>query len=1057
MYNDGRSHIKSIRLPDQRSTNSASKTITALRSRQKLASIQQLPTIGNRQTSPLSEVCYTISGRDFLYQDSLILWTGDPTFTADGNVIVSGEFADYSTAGIGSVLIDGGFCMKTDMEGNVIWAKLYDSTAHTDFDYMNYFKSIELRNGSILLAGRTTNKFSKNDDFVLTMLDNNGNIIWLKTYESKFWQGFNGSGDYFLLQDLKEDPTTGEIYFVGAHWGGASTITKVDPANGQIIWSTGYQTYAGDQAFGIVINSNDLLLFQLQYGSYNDCYINVIALAKSNGDTLYTKNIRQTGPDYEGRLFRTFGVVKQDNGHFLLSGPTTLYFEFPVYTGTRDLYHAGIIELDENLNFVKAWGFKNRVESNGYNTKISLNPDGTGVFTMFHYISGYNGEAHISLFKNDIIYHQRKRVHINEGIPYEPPTLRMPDGGFLNIKQLGDSTVMSVDGSRIDYYRMHTSDTASACLGQKDSATSIWYFYFEPHPYSRIAMIHKNVFKESRIKTFKISNFTAAPQPACQIISHCDSLAIEADAAIVCPGTSVVVTIHKNKECGSLVPLVYDTNWVKYVTRLTDTTYSFQFRQPGKGYIHASLLGCTLREDSVSIEVLPARNSLDLGKDTVICPGNLVTINAGKGFASYLWQDGSIDSTFTVTMPGIYYVTAMNGCGNIYYDTVEVRDHLPVSIDIGYDRTKCNNDTLHLNAPSGFLNYTWSNNYNISSTTSQNVVINPLKDTTYYIKAEKTAGCFAYDTVRVTVYHSPSINLGADKSFCSGDSVVFNAGNGFNQYLWSNNNTLQQITVKNTGTFSVIGTTVEGCKSYDTAKVTTIFTNPVVNLDHTNFLCAGSTRTLDAGNFSSYIWNEGSTGRSIIVKDIGSYSVEVTDNKGCKGSDTTIITHFLPLPADFLPPDTAICSYSKMVLMPGVSYSTYLWSNNATTPSITISQPGIYWLQVKDENNCAGRDSILVTPKQCMEGFYMPTAFTPNNDGKNDMLRPMLFGNVIKYKFTVYNRWGEVVFQTADLSKGWTGNYKRLQQPADVYIWTCTYQFEGEEIKNEKGTVVLIY
>src|SRR5258706_7546293 len=111
-----------------------------------------------------------------------------------------------------------------------------------------------------------------------------------------------------------------------------------------------------------------------------------------------------------------------------------------------------------------------------------------------------------------------------------------------------------------------------------------------------------------------------------------------------------------------------------------------------------------------------------------------------------------------------------------------------------------------------------------------------------------------------------------------------------------------------------------------------------------------------------------------------------------------------------------------MVIMTNGSYSSYLWNNNATTPSITISQPGAYWLQVKDGNNCAGRDSILVNPKNCMEGFYIPTAFTPNNDGKNDVFRPMLFGNVIKYKFIIYNRWGEIVFQTSNLNKGWDGN-----------------------------------
>lgn len=86
----------------------------------------------------------------------------------------------------------------------------------------------------------------------------------------------------------------------------------------------------------------------------------------------------------------------------------------------------------------------------------------------------------------------------------------------------------------------------------------------------------------------------------------------------------------------------------------------------------------------------------------------------------------------------------------------------------------------------------------------------------------------------------------------------------------------------------------------------------------------------------------------------------------------------------------------------------------------------------------------------------MPTAFTPNGDGKNDQFRPMLFGNVKSYRFTVYNRWGEIVFQTAELQKGWNGKITGLQQETSVFIWTCTYQLEGGEIKQEKGTVMLV-
>lgn len=998
-------------------------------------------------------VCYTISGRDFLMQDSLVLYVGDPSLTADGHVIVSGEFADYATLPYMEV---GSFCMKTDIEGNVIWAKLYDSTADGNYDYINFFKSLELKNGSILLAGRTTNNVSGNDDFVLAMLDNIGNQVWMKTYESKFWQGFNGSGDLFGLRGLDEDPVTGEIYFTGYHWGGASTITKINAADGSILWSNAYDGWESEYSFGIIINPDELLYFQLENGYYNESNITAMAINKTNGDTLYTKRISQTGDLYAARLYNTYSVVKLDNGHYRLCGPTTGYFEFPTHTGTIDLFHAGVIDLDNNLNFVRAFGFKNRIESNAYNTKVSLSPDGTGVFTMFDYISGYNGNAHISIFKDDLIYHQRKRLHRNEGLPYEPSMLQLPDGGWLNIKLMGDSTLLGTDGSKIDYYRMYTSDTASACLGVKDSATSIWYFNFEPS-YRGLDSIHKNVFRESRVKRFDTWDFTTTREPSCVVISHCDTPALKANAVTICPGNDVIVTIQKNKECGSLVPLVYDTAFVDRVTKLTDSTFSFRFEKPGSGYIRASLMGCELREDSVYVEVLPARYSLSLGTDTVLCIGNKIKLNAGWGFASYQWQDGSTDSMFTVTTPGQYHVMAVNGCGTAFRDTIEVSDHPPIPITIGPDRFKCNGDTLNLRASAGFINYTWSSDYNISSLSGQEVVINPLVDTVYMVSAEKMPGCFAYDTVRIRVGLTPNIELGNDTSICSGDYIVLDAGPGFSSYFWNTGSDQQMLGIDQPGVYYVKATSTEGCSSYDTLVLQSLYDLPHPDLGPGAVICKGQTSTLSTPvQYSAYSWSTGASGSSIMVDQAGQYWLSVLDAHGCQGSDTVFIPAVVEPPAAFLGADTAICSYGDLLILPSSSFNGYLWSSGSTAPSMTVVQPGIYWLEAEDGNHCKGRDTIVVKQKDCMEGLYVPTAFSPNGDGNNDIFRPLLFGDIRQYHFTVYNRWGERVFESSKPGEGWDGRRRGVALETSAFVWVCSFQLAGHEPEMRKGMVMLV-
>lgn len=543
----------------------------------------------------------------------------------------------------------------------------------------------------------------------------------------------------------------------------------------------------------------------------------------------------------------------------------------------------------------------------------------------------------------------------------------------------------------------------------------------------------------------------------CGSTNSCSSIDLQGPAMICDTMSTYSFTIVRNPGCAGRVVWSLDTlpNQIQIIS-ISDSLLKIKVRNAGSFTFHAKVFAnCRWVEDSINIEASTGAAQLNLGPDLTLCAGNIAVLKAGPNFSSYLWQDGSTDSVIVVNQPGLYHIEVVS-CGNIFRDSVLVTLAPPIPFSIGNDRTKCNNDTLHLSAPSGFLNYTWSNNYNISSTTSQNVIVNPLIDTVYYIKAEKTPGCFAYDTVRITVHHSPPVTLGVDRSFCTGDSAVFNAGSGFQNYLWSNGLTSQQISVTTTGQYSVIAATNQGCKSFDTVKVLSVHPLPVVTLDQNTAICSGSAKTLNAGNFVSYAWNTGAVTPTINVNDIGMYAVTVTDANGCKGSDTTSIVTIHPLPKGFLPPDTSLCVYGTLELKPANSFDRYLWSSGAVTSFITISQPGIYWLEVTDGNTCRGKDTIIVNPKDCIKGFYIPTAFTPNNDNKNDIFKPLLFGLVKKYSFTVYNRWGQVVFNTNDLQKGWDGKVAGALQRSDVFVWVCNYQFGGEKETAEKGTVMLI-
>lgn len=314
------------------------------------------------------------------------------------------------------------------------------------------------------------------------------------------------------------------------------------------------------------------------------------------------------------------------------------------------------------------------------------------------------------------------------------------------------------------------------------------------------------------------------------------------------------------------------------------------------------------------------------------------------------------------------------------------------------------------------------------------------------------------DSIDVSVDQpSSTINLGRDTSFCEGDSIVLDAGVGFQTYKWSTGVSTQSIGVNKPGSYSVLATDPNGCRAYDTIVVLPLFALPNIGLPNDSLLCLGENKILNAGSgYKNYLWHDGSGSPTFTVSDTGTYWVQITDNNNCTAADTTTISRLLLPPEDFLPVDTTICTYGKLTIIPDGTFNSYTWSNGSTGASIVIDKAGVYSLIVKDQNGCNGTDEITITHKDCLTGFYIPNAFSPNRDRNNETFKPLLFGNVKQYRFTIYNRYGQRVFETTELGKGWDGTVAGLQQNSGTYVWTCTYQFENETVKTEKGTVILI-
>jgi gliding motility-associated-like protein len=203
--------------------------------------------------------------------------------------------------------------------------------------------------------------------------------------------------------------------------------------------------------------------------------------------------------------------------------------------------------------------------------------------------------------------------------------------------------------------------------------------------------------------------------------------------------------------------------------------------------------------------------NLNIGSDTTLCQGASLLLNANTPFSNYLWQNNSIDSVFTVTQPGTYWVKVINACGSII-DTIHVAFVAPVSLHIN-DTSFCEGNTCLINATnSSYTKYLW----NTGDTTPLITVHN----SGLYIVTASNNTCKITDTVHVSTYLPPSLNILHDTILCEGNSLTINATNNtYNTYLWNTGETTPQITVTQTGKY-IVTASIGNCITKDTTQLT---------------------------------------------------------------------------------------------------------------------------------------------------------------------------------------------------------------------------------------------
>ena len=977
--------------------------------------------------------------------------------TKDGGIVLGGYGRNKLT---GPPVTWYSVVTKIDSLGQHIWSKELRSDVIQGRGL--YIEAISvLSDGSILVSGEYHNPLSTSPptptlDFFMAKLTATGDLVWLKTFHSSLGNGCTSSNIRYVSV---AEGVNGELYLGGTVPNCPEprylVVMKLNNA-GNIIWQYNFQGhFTKSYCIGIFYNGSYVTVINRgESNTPNGVSVDLVRLNSTTG--AYTSH-KSWEPDLpypgnwrSGFLNWTPAAVKLNNGNYCVYGNTFGNFFNPL---GADLPQFSVIEFNGNDDFVKGYTINSTLVTNAYQSQIRVDRFGKVFYSMSVNLTYPDEIKYIGMADNGTILHQRKKP-INGFEHFFDNAELFDDGSAAYINNVA---TVNQDNFYLYYSLLHVTDTGSQCLGTLENFSHTVPISYKPNLFAWTAA-NPNPIITTNNQNNSVSPIQYTDGPPCYQTTFCDTLEIRGDTTLCDLQQDLSFTAFKNPECGAKVNWFIDPSVIQTFQLVNDTTVLLRFSKEWQGWLYATMVtSCGEFKDSVLLTIAVSPGPVNIGPDTAICAANTITLNARKGYTTYRWSNGATDSLIVVSAPGTYYVDVTDACGNSFSDTVLVSPAPPILISLGPDRSSCNSDTLHLHAPSGFMNYAWSPNYNINATNTQQVVVKPAVDTAYIVKAEKTPGCFGYDTIRINVNHSIPINFGPDKDLCAGDSLILDAGAGFMQYQWNNGNITQKIAVSSAGSYSVIATDAEGCRSLDTLIVSNVYPLPTVSLNQDSTLCAGSSKTLDAGNgFMKYNWNTGSTSSSIVVRDLGLYAVTVTDDHGCKAADSTKITWVWPQPSAFLGPDTAMCPYDNLQLRSMSNFEQYKWSTGSVSSSINIKQPGNYWLQVKDSIGCFGKDSIIVAKKNCGNKFFMPTGFTPNNDGTNDLLRPIILGDVVQYRFWVYNRWGELVFETSDMAQAWNGIYKGREQTSGVFVWMCNYQFAGEVLRQEKGTAVLI-
>jgi len=365
--------------------------------------------------------------------------------------------------------------------------------------------------------------------------------------------------------------------------------------------------------------------------------------------------------------------------------------------------------------------------------------------------------------------------------------------------------------------------------------------------------------------------------------------------------------------------------------------------------------GCTSvsATTAVTVQTAPATPVVTASGPTTFCSGNTVTLTSSATTGN-VWSNGETTQSITVAVSGTYTVSVSNGtCSSVSSATTITVNPTPTTPTVAASgpTTFCSGGSVTLTSSAATGNI-WSN-----GATTQSIVVS--SSGSYFVTVSDGSGCTSVSaTTAVTVQTAPAtpaVTASGPTTFCSGNTVTL-ASSATTGNVWSNGETTQSITVAVSGTYtvSVSNGTCSSVSSATTITVNPTPTTPTVAASGPTTFCSGGSVTLTSSAATGNIWSNGATTQSIVVSSSGSYFVTVSDGSGCTSVSATTAVTVQTAPATpvvFASGPLVFCSGESVVLTSS-SPTNNLWSNGATTQSITVTSTGAYFVTVDLGSGC---------------------------------------------------------------------------------------------------------